>query len=89
MMATGNGAMNTSDPPWIDAILVVLLVVGNLLALPLWFHLLTGPLAGLRSLVAGFRLRLPSFGRRHGPWPWPWAGRGRGRRPADSRDGLR
>ncbi len=63
--------MDAPGSPWIDAILVVLLAVGNLLAVPLWFHLLTGPRAGLRKLVAGLWRWVSSLLRRRrlaGKW---------------------
>lgn len=55
--------MSHDATPWIDGIVGVLLVLGNLLALPLWGWLLVGLVRGGRFFVLGFfrvRRRTPS-----------------------------
>ena len=47
--------MNGPAPGWMDAALMVLLVAGNLLALPLWIWLVAGVFARGRWVVSQFR----------------------------------
>ena len=46
--------MNRGAITWFDGLLLALLVLGNLLALPLWWWLFSGVCRGGRLLLLGF-----------------------------------